>query len=173
MTRLNAEIDDEVYDKWRSHAQDGDKYANFSHLIRVAVANQIEFDENYGGVFGEATDSESGIEDELEKLKEDLNKTFTGFQNDLEGLKAEIQGTQDDQFLENLISSLHDTLVLTTREEVESGVRGTTVEEIQRELESDVSELDVRKALSRLEQDIPTVESYVDEANIRHYYEKQ
>lgn len=173
MTRLNAEIDDDVYDKWRTHAQDGDKYANLSHLIRVAVANQIEYDNHYQSPFGEATDSEGSIEDELDELKADLNKTLEGFQNDIQGLKVELKGSDDEEFLSNLVSQLHDTLVVTTKEQVKSGIQGTTVDEIHRELNCDVSEVDLRKALSKLQEDIPTVESFVDENNTRYYYEKE
>jgi hypothetical protein len=174
MTRLNAEIDDDVYDKWSSHSQDGDKYSNLSHLIRVAVTNQIKYDNNYGNPFGEATESDDNIEDELGELKADLNKTLESFQNDIQGLKVELKGTDDDQLLSNLMTGLHDRLVVTTREDVEAGnVSGTTVEEIQKQAGSDIDELDIRKSLSKLVQDIPTVESFVDEDNTRHYYEKR
>lgn len=181
MTRLNAEIEDDTYEKWAQHARDGDKYANLSHLVRVAVANQIEYDNEFDKPFNAIHKSESGVTDEIEDLKEDLNRTLISLQNDINQIQVESEGTSNENLLSNLMSEFHDIVPRKSKQEVESGnVVETRVDEIINDAKSkgkisrDIKDIDARKALTKLAEDIPTVESYVDEeTGERHFYEKR
>ena len=180
MTRLNAEIEDDVYEKWQEHSAEGDRYANLSHLIRVAIENQIQYDQNYDQPFTEVTKGGGGIEDELEEFKDEMNKTLISLQNDLNQIQVQASGTDDDTLLSNLMSEFHDLMTLTTEEEIRSGNSGgTSVDELVTQLRretgvgQDMREIDARKALEELSESIPTVESFVDEEGTRHYFEKR
>lgn len=180
MTRLNAEIKDEVYQKWKEHANGGDRYANLTHLVRTAVDNQIHYDQNYDSAFTEATKGSGDIKEELDDLKEELNKTLVSLQSDINQLQIQAEGTEDDALLSNLMSEFHDLLTLTTEERIRSGeANGTSVNQLSTQLRTetglgqDIREIDVRKALEELSMSIPTVESFVDENGTRHYYEQR
>lgn len=180
MTRLNAEIEDDVYQKWKDHANGGDRYANLTHLVRVAVENQIHYDDNYDEPFTEVTKGGGGIEDELEEFKDEMNKTLISLQNDLNQLQIQAEGTEDETLLSNLMSEFHDLMTLTTEEEIRSGkAGGTSVDELVTQLRretgvgQDMREIDARKALEELSESIPTVETFVDEEGTRHYFEQR
>lgn len=180
MTRLNAEIEDDVYRKWKEHSNEGDRYANLTHLVRVAVENQIHYDQSYDSPFTEVTKGGAGIGGELEEFKQEMNKTLISLQNDINQLQIQAEGTEDDTLLSNLMSEFHDLVTLTTEEEIRSGeAEGTSVDELVTQLRTetgvgqDVREIDARKSLEELSESIPTVESFVDESGTRHYYEQR
>lgn len=180
MTRLNAEIEDDIYQKWKDHANGGDRYANLTHFVRVAVENQIHYDQNYDSPFTEVSKGGGSINKELEEFKNDMNKTLISFQNDINQLQIQAEGTEDDTLLSNLMSEFHDLIALTTEEEIRSGKVGeTSVDELVTQLRretgvgQDIREIDARKSLEELSDSIPTVESFVDDRGTRHYYEQR
>lgn len=180
MVRVNAEVEEEVRSKWKEHSQQGDKYANMTHLIRTAVENQIRFDNEFDGEFVEAVSGAGGsIDEEMEDLKQDLNETLISLQSDINSLQVQTQGTENETLLSNLMSEFHDTLTLTTFEAVEQGEStGTHVDEILDKARSegflspDMNEIDARKALEKLAQDVPNVESLNIDGE-RHYFEME
>jgi len=174
------EVEDDVREKWKQHSQDGDRYANMSHLIRTAVANQIKYDREFDGPFNEAVKSgSSGIEGELEELKEDLNETLISLQSDINRLQVQAEGTENETLLSNLMSGFHDTIPIVQMEEIEAGevpeAKADTIIESAREsgeIPSDIRDIDARKALEELSEKVPTVKS-VRVGEERYYFENQ
>lgn len=171
------EVEESTRDKWRDHKDSTDKYGSMTHLIRVAVSNQIEYDKEFDDPFGEAVESGGSVDEELEKTLEDLGEALISVQNDLRALQAQVQGSDNQFLIENLMSGFHDLLVRTTEEQIEEGeVTGTTVDDLMDKSRSegvtntDVSEMDIRKALEQLVNDVPMVKSTVVDGE-RHYYE--
>lgn len=179
MVRINAEVEEDTRDKWKSHSRENPKYNNMTHLIRTAITNQIAFDEQYGGAFDEAiSGGSSDISEDIEKLKEDLNETLISLQNDINQIQIQAQGTESETLLREIMGEFHDMLPRYSEEVIHnlqpSEAHVDTLintARAQSSISSDIDEMDCRKALEELVEKVPTVESTVIEQE-RFYYEQ-
>lgn len=185
MTRINIEVEEETYERWKSHADEDDRYTTFSHFVTRAINNQYGWDRQFDSDFravlredvGGFQGSSGDIVDEINDLKKTVNTTIQSLQNDIARIQVMAEGTDDESFLSDMMTTMHDLVVRTTPEEIEAGeVSGTKVEEIIQEAQNrgeisrDVNEADVRKALAQLENDVPSIKTTTVNGE-RHYYE--
>lgn len=178
MVRVNAEVDEDVRDNWKSHAKENAKYSNMTHLIRTAITNQINFDKEYDGAFNEAI-SGGGNSGDIDELKEDLNETLISLQSDINQIQIQAQGTENETLLSELMTEFHDRIPRYSEGKIhevqpdESHVENIVAQaRDEGAISRDIDEMDVRKALEELVQKVPNVESEVIEGQ-RHYYEKE
>lgn len=186
MARINVEVDDRIQEKYYQHYEESDKYATFSQFLRTAMDNQKKCDDlgktafPTEGVGKYQNQSSKDIENEIQDLKNQLNKSIKALNNSMTQIQLEMQGTDDDMLLSSMMNVFHDELPRVNnkmKELLEVNLKGTSIDELvdkairKGNLDADLSEADARKALSKLENDVSTVESYVTDEGIRHYYE--
>lgn len=179
MVRINVEVEEDTREDWKKHKDNTNKYATVSQLVRTAVENQIEYDREYGEPFNEVTAGSAGNTDEaIDELKEDLNETLISLKSDINQLQVQMEGTDDDTLLSNLMSEFHDILPRIPASDFDPQQHSNAhIDEIIAEarksgdLTTDTRDIDARKALEQLSETVPTVESVRIEGE-RYYFEK-
>ena len=180
MGRITVELDESTHEDWDQHVEQDNRYTTMTQLIRFAVGEQIDrdnqdIDQEFGGEVDIDTEEIADkIVEPIQKLSDDVKS----LENDVIQTQRILESQDDDKIL-NTAMELHD-LVPKVEIDNESKIDLDHVTEdvevnrlitkYKRNIDEAVKDENIKIALARLENDVPQVKSKILNNN-RIYYQ--
>ena len=169
MGRVEVNLDEDTHDEWRDHINQDNRYKTMTQLIRFAVGEQIDRDNQDsnqsldGDVDIDTEEITDAIIEPIQKLSDDVKS----LENDVIQTQRILESQDDDEIL-NTAMELHDLVPKINIDESEKIDPNDITEDAEtrqiitnykRNVNEAVSDEDIKIALARLENDVPQVKS--------------
>lgn len=171
MGRVEVDLDEDTHDDWRDHIEQDNRYKTQTQLVRFAVGEQIDRDNQDmdQSLDGDVDIDTEEIVDKIIEPVEKLADEVKSLQNDVLQTQRVLESQNDNQHLETAME-LHDLVPTLTvdpddgfdMDNVTEDVRvDNIVKSYKRNIDEGVKDENIKIALARLENDVPQVKSEI------------
>ena len=177
MGRVEVELDEDTHQDWRDHINEDNRYKTMTQLIRFAVGEQIDRDNQDTQIDSDIDIDTDEIVDKIIDPIEELSDDIKSMENDIIQTQRVIESQNDEKYIE-MAMEIHDfvpTLNISKPENIDledvtEDVRvRNLITTYKRNIDELVKDEDIEIALARLENDVRQVKSEIINNN-RIYY---
>ena len=171
MGRVEVNLDEDTHQAWRDHIEQDNRYKTMTQLIRFAVGEQIDRDNQ---------DSDQSLDGDVdidtEEITDAIIEPIQALADDVKSLENDVIQTQrilesqDDDEILNTAMELHDLVPkididdsekINPDDITEDAETRQIITNYKRNVNEAVTDEDIKIALARLENDVPQVKSMI------------